>query len=218
MFGHGLLNNPARPAMSRTRRFQRNGFYPGNNFYPRYPGWRYPYQRGYNYGRGYGGWNGGYRPYYDSRGQPSDDHRQSNEHNRPTNENRTGNSQTNPGQNANARNPTQNPGQRVDRNGRPSLINSISHFLLGIMMLALLPGATALQICGFGEAGNVFVPPTPINCNFQTTPALKECAVRVFALRNHATTMEANKCFKYQVEGGIFSLESYIFVPSVFEC
>ncbi|EFO94118.1 hypothetical protein CRE_25872 [Caenorhabditis remanei] len=91
--------------------------------------------------------------------------------------------------------------------GRPYIINSISKTCLGIMMCLFLIGNTEAtkQICGFGEAGNIFIPPTATPCNFDRSLPLQTYAVNVYRQRIKAIQMEANKCFKHEVEGEVYS-------------
>ncbi|EFP04507.1 hypothetical protein CRE_23192, partial [Caenorhabditis remanei] len=91
--------------------------------------------------------------------------------------------------------------------GRPFIINSISKACLGIMMCLFLIGNTEAtkQICGFGEAGNIFIPPTAAPCNFDRSLPLQTYAVNVYRQRIKAIQMEAHKCFKHEVEGEVYS-------------
>ncbi|EGT58928.1 hypothetical protein CAEBREN_19301 [Caenorhabditis brenneri] len=92
--------------------------------------------------------------------------------------------------------------------GRPYVINSLSKFVLGIMTCILLiaPSSCTMQICGFGETGNLFIPPKPTPCNFDRTLPLQTYAVNVYRQRKAAIQMEAHKCFKHEVEGEVFSV------------
>ncbi|EFO94694.1 hypothetical protein CRE_08560 [Caenorhabditis remanei] len=91
--------------------------------------------------------------------------------------------------------------------GRPFIINSISKACLGIMMCLALIGSTEAtkQICGFGEAGNIFIPPTATPCNFDRSLPLQTYAVNVYRQRIKAIQMEAHKCFKHEIEGEVYS-------------
>ncbi|PIC48132.1 hypothetical protein B9Z55_007228 [Caenorhabditis nigoni] len=109
---------------------------------------------------------------------------------------------------------TQNQGNQElkfdSTTGRPYVVNSVSRFLLGVAtivaVMTILPSAGAKpQICGFGEAGNIFIPPRALPCSFTQNIPLKAHKVNVFSLRNEATTMEAIKCFKHQILGETFS-------------
>uniref|UniRef100_A0A8R1E5N9 Retrotrans_gag domain-containing protein n=1 Tax=Caenorhabditis japonica TaxID=281687 RepID=A0A8R1E5N9_CAEJA len=54
-----------------------------------------------------------------------------------------------------------------NRTGRPR-INSLTKFLLTMVALSILPAISPFQICGFGLTGNMFIPPKPIDCEFNT--------------------------------------------------
>ncbi|EGT47349.1 hypothetical protein CAEBREN_15307 [Caenorhabditis brenneri] len=91
--------------------------------------------------------------------------------------------------------------------GRPHVINNVGKFLLGIMsvMMLLSTVEASHQICGFGEAGNIFIPPVPTPCNFHGYIPLKTYAVNVYRQRTTAMQMDAQKCFKHEITGEIYS-------------
>ncbi|CAO4367100.1 unnamed protein product [Caenorhabditis nigoni] len=103
-------------------------------------------------------------------------------------------------------NSTRGRGNYRGRNGRPYLINNISKVLLGLAMcLMMITNVPATQICGFGETGNVFIPPTPTLCNFDHTLPLKAYSVNVYQQKSEATTIEVHKCFKHEIKGETYS-------------
>ncbi|EFO97082.1 hypothetical protein CRE_31531 [Caenorhabditis remanei] len=113
------------------------------------------------------------------------------------------NRNSNQGNSGRTQNSNQGRQLRWDQNtGRP-YVNNIGHFLMGIatiLTLIMAPTTEANpQICGFGEAGNVFIPPRPILCTFKQDIALKDHKVNVYTLRHEAIQMEAIKCFKHEV-------------------
>ncbi|PIC48764.1 hypothetical protein B9Z55_007621 [Caenorhabditis nigoni] len=61
------------------------------------------------------------------------------------------------------------------------------------------------QICGFREAGNIFIPPE------YTAEGSQRLEVLMFTLRHEAITMEAIKCFKHEILGFYVSIKlSYL--------
>ncbi|EGT34582.1 hypothetical protein CAEBREN_30225, partial [Caenorhabditis brenneri] len=105
--------------------------------------------------------------------------------------------------------PSSSQGGKVGWNsntGRP-FINSINKFLLGVMTILMLiaPVTSTKQICGFGEGGNIFVPPQPILCDFDPHIPLRMYTTNVYRQRTQAIEMEAHKCFKYEIQGRRFS-------------
>ncbi|PIC47820.1 hypothetical protein B9Z55_007031 [Caenorhabditis nigoni] len=167
-----------------------------------HPGW---FQNDNRQGRGKSNGRNGPQSFgnHGNSFQDSDNHSNGNSN---QNSQRIGND-NNQNQNQSSNQP-QRQGPRIgwDGNGRPYLINNISKVLLGLAMcLMMITNVSATQICGFGETGNVFIPPTPTLCNFDHTLPLKAYSVNVYQQKSEATTIEAHKCFKHEIRGETYS-------------